>query len=264
MARSGVTTFLWWMVLVGLAGFLLIPLVVLLGTSVTTTGFLAFPPRGFTLNWYQKVLGDSSYLDAFRLSFEVAFTSSLIALCAGVPASVAILRGRFPGRHWLQTLFTLPMMVPQIVLGVALLQFLTAMGIARTWWGLTLSHSLLALPYVIRTVGATLVGFNRSLEEAAEDLGARPLQTFLLITLPLIKGGVVAAGLFGFAMSWINVEISMFLANSQLLPLPVKLMNYVQYSVDPTVAAVSAATVVLAFFILFLLDRLVGLERVGS
>ncbi len=241
--------------------FLLGPLAMIVALSFTSTEFLRFPPSGFSLRWYAAFLEDWTYVEAFRVSLLLAAGSAIGAVVFGVPAALALARGRFTGRETLSLFFTSPLVLPQVVMGAAMLMSLSLVGLVQTWMGLLIAHVVIVLPYVIRTVAATLAGFDRSLEEAAQDLGASPPVTFLTITLPLIKQGVIAGGLFAFIISWINVEVSMFLTSARLLTIPVKLFNYIQYNVDPLIAAVSAATIYLALVIVILIDVTVGLER---
>jgi putative spermidine/putrescine transport system permease protein len=150
------------------------------------------------------------------------------------------------------------------VIGAALLQYATAIGIARTFWALFFGHVVLIIPYIVRTTLASLARFDRSLEEAAQDLGASGLETFFFVTLPLIKPGVLAGSLFAVIISWINVEISIFNTTASLMPIPVKLFNYIQYNVDPMIAAVSATTIYVAVVVVILLDWVIGIERAAT
>lgn len=243
--------------------FLLGPLAVIVALSFTSTEYLRFPPTGFSLRWYVAFLGDWTYVDAFKASLLLAAGSAIGAVLFGVPAALGLARGRFPGRNALALFFTSPLILPQVVIGAAMLASLSVIGLVQTWTGLLIAHIVIVLPYVIRTVAATLAGFDRSVEEAALDLGASPPVTFFTVTLPLIKQGVIAGGLFAFIISWINVEVSMFLTSARLLTIPVKLFNYIQYNVDPLIAAVSAATIYLALVIVILIDVTVGLERLA-
>lgn len=241
--------------------FLMGPLAVIVSLSFTAGEYLAFPPRGFSLRWYGALLHDRSYVDAIRTSFLVAAGAALAAVALGVPAALGLVRGRYPGRAPLMIFFSSPLVLPQVVIGAAMLAFLSAAGLVRTAPGLLVAHVVIVLPYVIRTVTATLGGFDRSLEDAAQDLGASQPVAFWSVTLPLIKQGVIAGGLFAFIISWINVEVSMFLTSARLETIPVKLFNYVQYNVDPLIAAVSALTIYLALVIIILIDAAIGLER---
>lgn len=250
-------TLLAWVIVV----YLLLPLSIIVGTSFTTTEFLKFPPEGFTLNWYAKFLGDASYLHSLGLSALLALSATITAVILGVPVALVLSRSDLPGSTFISAIFLSPLILPPIVIGAALLQFATTVGIARTFWALFVGHVVLIIPYIIRTTLTSLARFNLSLEEAALDLGASRFETFRLITLPLIKPGVFAGSLFALIMSWINVEISIFNTTASLMPIPVKLFNYIQYNVDPMIAAVSATTVYVAVIVVILLDRTIGIER---
>jgi putative spermidine/putrescine transport system permease protein len=242
-------------------GYLLLPIVVIVGASFTASEFLTFPPRGFTLGWYARFVHTPGWVDSFTLSLELAAATTLVATAVGVPAALALARERFPGHRLLSSLFLSPLVLPQVVLGVGLLQYLSLLGMARTFGAILVGHVLLTLPYIIRSTMAALAGFDRALEEAAADLGASPLVTFLTVTLPLIKGGVVAGALFAFVISWTNVEVTMFFTTSRLNPLPVNIMNYIAYTMDPLVAAISAASVYVSLVVLLLIEATVGLDR---
>lgn len=259
IGRLTLTGFAWIAVV-----YFLLPLVIIVGTSFTTTAFLRFPPEGFTLAWYGKFLGDSSYLQSIGLSATLAASATASAVLLGVPVALVLARGEVPAARLITALFLSPLILPPIVIGAALLQFATAVGIARTFAALYFGHVVLIIPYVVRTTLASLARFDRSLEEAAQDLGASGPQTFFLVTMPLIKPGIVAGSLFAFIISWINVEISLFNTTASLMPIPVKLFNYIQYNVDPMIAAVSATTIYVAVIVVVLLDRVVGIERAST
>ncbi len=241
--------------------YLLLPIAVIVGASFTTSEFLTFPPRGFTLRWYGAFVHAPGWVDSFRLSLELAAATTVVATAVGVPAAVALARHAVPGHRLWSALFLSPLVLPQIVLGVALLQYLALAGAARTFGAILVGHVLLTLPYIIRSVMATLAGLDRALEEAAADLGASPPVAFATVTLPLVKGGVIAGALFAFVISWTNVEVTMFFTTSRLNPLPVNIMNYIAYTTDPLVAAISAASVYVSFVVLLLVEATVGLDR---
>jgi len=241
--------------------YLLLPIVVLVATSFTATDFLVFPPRGISLRWYATFVNTPGWLESFRLSLAVAAATTVLTPLIGVPAALVLSRDTFPGRQLLASLLLSPLVLPQVVLGVGLLQYLTLIGLARTFWAILVGHVVLAMPYMIRSVMATLAGVDPALEEAAADLGASPPVTFFTVTLPLIKPGVIAGALFAFVISWTNVEVTMFFTTSLLNPLPVNIMNYIAYNVDPLVAAISATSVYVSLVFLLLIDATVGLDR---
>lgn len=242
--------------------YLALPLAVIIGVSVTESAYLKFPPQGFTLKWYGEFLKDPSYLRAIWTSASLAVAATGLALALGIPAALVLARTQFPGRRALGAFFLSPLVLPTIVLGAALLQYATLLGIARTYGAILAGHVVLVVPYILRTTLASLAGFDGSLEEAARDLGASGLEAFFRVTLPIIKPGIVAGAIFAVIISWINVELSMFNTTAALMTIPVKLFNYIQYSVDPSIAAVSAATIYVAIVVVILLDLTVGIDRI--
>jgi putative spermidine/putrescine transport system permease protein len=241
--------------------YLALPLLVVVATSFTATEYLKFPPQGLSLRWYWRIVSDPTFAEAFVVSGELAAAATTTALLLGVPAALVFARKRFPLSRALGALFLSPLVLPTIVLGVAILQYASALGFARSFSALFVGHVVLVTPYVIRTSLASLSGMEPAHEEAAQDLGATPLETFFLITLPQIKPGVVAGALFAFINSWINVEVSIFNSTAQLVTIPVKLFNYIQFNIDPTLAAVSAATIYIAVLVVVAIDLAVGIEK---
>jgi putative spermidine/putrescine transport system permease protein len=241
--------------------YLALPLVVVIAISFTTTEYLKFPPQGFTLRWYWQVVNDPTFVEAFVLSSQLAAAATTAALLLGIPAALVFARTQFPGSRMLSAAFLSPLVLPTIVLGAAILQYASALGFARSFWALFAGHVVLVTPYVIRTALASLSGMETVLEEAAQDLGATPVATFFLVTLPQIKPGVIAGALFAFINSWINVEVSIFNSTAQLVTIPVKLFNYIQFNIDPTLAAVSATTIYIAIFVVVVIDLVVGIEK---
>jgi putative spermidine/putrescine transport system permease protein len=241
--------------------YLALPLVVIIGVSFTTTEYLRFPPAGFTLRWYAKFLEDRSYIDAIWTSATLAVSAAGISLLLGIPVALVVARSRFPGQRALNALFISPLVLPAIVIGAALLQYASTLGIARTYGAMLAGHVVIVIPYIVRTTLASLSGVSETLDEAARDLGASGLSAFFLVTLPVIKPGVIAGALFAVIISWINVELSIFNTTADLMTIPVKLFNYVQYSVDPMIAAVSAATIYVAVIVVVVLDAVIGIDQ---
>jgi len=241
--------------------YLALPLFVVIAISFTTTEYLKFPPQGLTLRWYWRMVSDPTFVEAFVVSGELAAAATAMALLLGIPAALIFARKQFSGSRTLNALFLSPLVLPTIVLGVAILQYAAALGFARSFSALLVGHVVLVTPYVIRTSLASLLGLETAYEEAAQDLGATPAETFFLITLPQIKSGIIAGALFAFINSWINVEVSIFNSTARLETIPVKLFNYIQFNIDPTLAAVSAATIYIAILVVVAIDLAVGIER---
>jgi putative spermidine/putrescine transport system permease protein len=240
--------------------YLTLPLAVIIGSSFTSSSFLAFPPQGLTLAWYAKIFDDPSYISAFKTSTALAAIATLAAVLLAVPAARAIAHYEFRGKSALESLLMSPLILPHLVLGVALLQYCAALGIVRTFASLLVGHVVIVTPFVLRAVLPQLTSEQLALEDASMDLGAGPLSTFFLVTLPQIKSGIVSGAIFAFISSWINVELSIFNTTAELTTVPVKLFNYVQYTIDPAIAAVSSVTIIAAIVVIILLDLILGLS----
>jgi putative spermidine/putrescine transport system permease protein len=227
--------------------YLLAPLIVLVWTSFGGEAFPTFPPKTYSLRWYSSFLKNEEFMNSLYLSIHVAIWTTLIALLIGIPASIALVRFRFRGSALLNILCMSPILFPAIVIGIALLIFYSRIGLSSTFTGLVCAHVILAIPFVIRLVSASLYGLDRSMEEASLNLGAGRLKTFFFITLPLIKPGVIAGGLFAFFTSFDEVTVTLFIGGSKNTTLPMRLYTYVEYSSDPTIAAISAFLIMMAF-----------------
>jgi putative spermidine/putrescine transport system permease protein len=243
--------------------YLALPLIVIIGVSFSTTAFLSFPPVGVTLKWYVQFLRDPSYLDAIWTSTSLACLATGLSLALGVPAALVLERVRFAGQKALTVFFLSPLVLPPIVMGAAILQYASALGFARSYSALLVGHTAIVIPYIVRTTLASLSGISPALEEAARDLGDTGFGAFFRITLPIIKPGIIAGSLFAAIISWINVELNMFNTTASLMTIPVKLFNYIQYSVDPMIAAVSAATIYVAVLVVIAIDLTVGIDRIA-
>ena len=240
--------------------YLVLPLVVVIGVSLTETKFLAFPPQGLTLSWYAVVLENPTYVRSFLTSAGLAGVATLAAIVVALPASIAMARYSFPGKSVLSAVLLSPLVLPHIVIGAALLQYGASIGLVRNFPALLVGHVVIITPFVLRTLLPLFSHEQLSLEEASRDLGASAWSTFFLITLPQIRAGLVSGGIFAFITSFINVELSIFNTTSTLNTIPVQLFNYVQYSVDPSIAAVSSLTILAAAIAIILIDWLIGLD----
>jgi putative spermidine/putrescine transport system permease protein len=241
--------------------FLLAPILVVLVISFDSQSYLSFPPKGFSLQWYAMLAENEGFRQGFQVSFIVAVAVAVLATVVGVPASLALARARFRGRGALAGLFVAPLMVPTIVLGLGLLLVLSPTGLTGTYPGLILAHLGITVPYVVRTTTMSLLTADTSCEEAARVLGANPWATFMRITLPLIRPGVIAGAVIAFLISFDEAVISLFVVGSGATTLPVEIFRYVQYRTDPQVAALSVVLIAISVVLVVVLERLVGLRR---
>lgn len=238
------------------------PLIVLFGVALNEGSQQVFPPQGLSLRWFENIFSRKGFLDAIPFSIELAVIATAISLVVGTLASVAIVRHRFAGRDLLLTLFMSPLIVPQVVVGIAFLMAFAAARIHSSYLALVSLHVVLALPFVIRVVVASLTRFNISIEDAARSLGASPIRAFFLITLPIIRPGLVAGGVFAFAASFENFTATQFLVWNRST-LPVEIFNYVQTENDPTGAAISALVVLGVAALVVAFHRFIGIDALS-
>ena len=252
------------------AAFLLAtaPLALVVWLSFVANEILALPPDGYSLRWYAAMLGQPQFLQGFRTSLLVALAASAAGLLVSVPAAFAVVRGSFPGRQAVLQLLTAPLAVPAIALGAALyvsfveIEVATGVELTGATLGLGAAHTLLTIPWCLRLLTANLAGVDRAVEEAAASLGAAPLAATWLVTLPLIRPGLIAAALFSFVVSFGNLEISLFLVAPGQTTLPIAILQYLQWKIDPVIAAVSAVQIAVVGAALLLTSRFVPLAGV--
>jgi putative spermidine/putrescine transport system permease protein len=244
------------------AAFMLAPLVMVALVSFTDKGYIAMPFDGASWRWYVAILKNDDFVDAFWRSLALGATAATLATLLAVPAGMAIAWHRFAGREVVLGLLLSPLMVPHVVLGIALLRFLTQIGASGTMWGLTAAHTVLVLPYVLRLVVAAATGFDRNVAQAAESLGASAWTVFRRIELPLILPGVAGGWLIAFINSFDELTMSIFVASAGTQTLPVKMYNHIANTIDPLLASVSTVLIVLTLVLMMVLDRFYGLDRV--
>lgn len=241
--------------------FLQIPVLVVVLAAFSKTAYLTIPPQGLTLQWFTQVLADPEYLSASWNSLWLATGSTLAALVLGVAASYAIHHRWVPGASWLSAFMMAPLVLPSVVLGVALLQYYTVIGLRGGSLGLWLAHVVITVPYIVRASLSSLTALDPSLESAARVLGASGWQSFRLITLPLMKPGLVAGGLFAFVTSLDNVPVTIFLLSASQTTLPVKIFTSVEHGVDPRVAAVSTLLILITAIAMIIAERWTGFHK---
>ncbi|SLN15971.1 ABC transporter permease [Roseisalinus antarcticus] len=186
--------------------------------------------------------------------------SVVVSTTLGTMAALALVRGNLPFSGALSALFVSPLMVPSILTGLAIFQMFYLTDLGRGFWALLIAHIAVKIPYTIRTVTAVLTDFDRSLEDAAASLGATPWEVFREVTMPLIKPGVIAGAMFGFIVSFDQFEVSLFLVAPNSTTLPIHMFNYLRFNFDPTIAAASLVTLVMATVAVLVMERLMGLQ----
>ena len=240
-----------------------LPAVIVVASSFTAGDDLRFPPEGFSPRWYMAAFKSDMFMGSLWTSTKLAFVTMVLSLTLGMAAAFAIDRRSFPGKHAFRTLTLSPLIVPMVVLGLGLLQFLAWMRLNQSFLGLLIGHVLITLPYVVRTLNAGMVLFDRTLEQAAMNLRAPPSKVFRRITLPLLAPAFVFAGVFAFVTSFGNITLSIFLGFAGATTLPVQIFAYVEHNYDPVLAAVSTLVIVVTLGMIAIVEKLVGMEKVA-
>jgi putative spermidine/putrescine transport system permease protein len=244
-------------VVVLIYGFILLPLVVILGVSFNASDRLDFPPTGFSFRWYQALLDQPQFLHALlAVSLPVGLLSAVSATLLGTLAALGLVRYRFPGRDSLQAAFLLPLVVPHILLGAALYLWFARLGFAASTMTLVIGHVLIATPYVIRTMAAGLAGLDAQIEEAAQGLGAGRLRCFFEILVPQLRSSLISGAIFALIVSFSDINIALFIAGPETTTLPVYLFSKIQWESDPSVAAASAGQIVVIGLIVLAIQKI--------
>lgn len=244
------------------------PIVTVVVISFFDQEMVAVPPPGLTLKWYVNAWGQRDFARGFLTSLQIALAATAIGVPLGTMAALGLARSRFRGREAINTFLLAPLAVPAIVAGSALyLYYVTAenvldMDIKGTLGGLVAANVLLTIPWTVRLVTASLAGLDRGVEEAAANLGARPFTVFRRVTLPMMRPGIVAACLFSFVASFENLELNLLLVGPGRITLPVAMLSYLEFRMDPTLAAVAAVQIGLIALMMLITDRFVKLSRV--
>ncbi|WP_326596379.1 ABC transporter permease [Streptomyces sp. NBC_01803] len=241
---------------------MIVPILFVVATAFTEGETLAFPPEGFSFRWFEAAVDYEPFMEALVSSLQLALVSTVLALAVGIPAVLAIMRGRLPGRSVVEGLFLSPLILPELVVGLALFQQFMLHLELDNFRTLLIGHTAILLPYAVRVTGASLALADPTLEDAARGLGASPWRTFRTVTLPVLRPGIISAALLSFVTSFNNVPISLLLQSRDFRTLPVTMLDYVQQNYTPIVAAMStlllAGTVALAFAA----ERILGFARI--
>jgi putrescine transport system permease protein len=219
--------------------FLYLPILLLVAYSFNASRLVTVW-AGFSTQWYAALFRNEALLDAAWVTIRIALVSAVLATLLGTLAAVTLVRyGRFRGRALFTGLVYAPMVMPEVITGLALLLLFVAIGFERGFWTVTLAHTTFALCFVTVVVQSRLVAFDRALEEAAMDLGATPLRTFLSVTLPLIAPAVVAGFLLAFTLSLDDLVIASFTSGPGATTLPMRIYSQVRLGVTPEINAAS-------------------------
>ena len=262
MARLGMG--FCWMMLILVLVFLFAPIVIVVAVSFSPSTIFSFPPDGFSWRWYEAILKADSLLSSVWLSAQIAFLATCISLTLGTLCAIAVVRGLVPAGKAIATFMASPLMLPGLVLGIAFLQAARGAGLRDAYTTLLIAHVVITMPFVMRTVLASLAHFDFAMVDAARTLGYSYPRALWKVLVPNILPGFVSGALFAFIASFDNYPVSIFLVDVRTKTLPIQLLNQLEMSPDPTVAAASALLILGTIVALIICDRLVGLRRMAS
>ena len=279
--------YIWHYVYRGICGliflFLILPIIVVLPLSFNvepyfsfTTGMLNFNPEAYSLRWYEDILrngmsspdepfgwawladtwNNGQWIRAIRNSFFIGICATLLSTALGTLAAIGLSRSEMPYRRLIMSILISPMIVPLIITAAGMFYFYSQVHLSQTYLGVIMAHAVLGTPFVIITVTATLVGFDKSLVRASQSLGAGAVTTFRKVQMPLIIPGVISGGLFAFITSFDEVVAVLFLASPEQRTIPRQMWSGIREQISPTILAVATLLVLLSIILLTVLELL--------
>ena len=263
--------------------FLILPILIVLPLSFNvepyfsfTTGMLNFDPEAFSMRWYEDIVrngmaapdaefswawlsdtwNNGQWIRAIRNSFFIGICATLLSTALGTLAAIGLSRSEMPYRRLIMSILISPMIVPLVITAAGMFYFYSRVHLSQTYLGVIMAHAVLGTPFVIITVTATLVGFDKSLVRASQSLGAGALTTFRKVQMPLIIPGVISGGLFAFITSFDEVVAVLFLASPEQRTIPRQMWSGIREQISPTILAVATLLVILSIILLTVLELL--------
>lgn len=241
--------------------FLVLPLVIIIAASFTETNYVSFPPQGFTLKWYEALATKTEFLGSFVDSIIIGAITMMGAALIGIPTAFGLRLGSTRSQAILRTFVMAPLTLPAIVTGIALLQLYYTTNLDTPVLGIIIGHILITVPFFVRTLGAGLEAVDPFMAEAAASLGATRYRILWRILLPSVAPSIFAGMAFVFITSFDEVTMSIFFSDATFMPLPIRIYSYIEFSIDPMIAALSTVLILLAFLVVMGLQKFVGLEK---
>jgi putative spermidine/putrescine transport system permease protein len=263
--------------------FLILPILIVLPLSFNvepyfsfTPGMLTFDPEAFSMRWYKDIFrngmqapdapldwawlsdtwNNGQWMRAIRNSFFIGICATLLSTALGTVAAIGLSRSEMPHRRLIMSILISPMIVPLVITAAGMFFFYSKVHLSQTYLGVIMAHAVLGTPFVIITVTATLVGFDKSLVRASNSLGAGPIETFFKIQMPLIIPGVISGGLFAFITSFDEVVAVLFLASPEQRTIPRQMWSGIREQISPTILAVATLLVLLSIILLTVIELL--------
>lgn len=238
--------------------FILVPIVIIVSIAFTPEQFLTFPPNGFSLRWFVEIASTGEWRVAMFNSLFIAAGASLIAVSIGLPLAFALDRYEVPYMDYIRAVGILPILIPPVIVGVAFMSYFFLIGFAGTIWNLMIAHGVFYAPFSFVLIGSGLDEMDRSVEEAAMNLGATRWQTLRTVTFPIIRSNVFSGVLFAFILSLNEYIIAFLVSGFTVTTVPIKIFSSLRYSYSPTIAAISVVYVVLTTVIVAVIEYYTG------
>lgn len=243
--------------------FLIAPIAVVIPLSFNSQDFftftkemLSFDPEGYSLKHYRDFFSNPDWQDALWNSVKIAPVATILSVSLGTLAAIGLSQPHVPARRAIMAILISPMIVPLIISAAGMYFFYSKINLAGTYWGVVLAHAALGIPFVIITVTATLVGFDRSLTRAAANMGADPVTTFFRVQMPLILPGVISGALFAFITSFDEVVVVIFVGSAKQQTLPWQMFTGLREQISPTILAVATILVAISIVLLTIVELL--------
>jgi spermidine/putrescine transport system permease protein len=215
---------------------------------------------GFTLQWYEKLIQDDNTLTALKNSLTVAVSSSIISALVGTLGAVGMYKHDFKGKGFINMLLYVPIVIPEIIMGVSFLALFSAINMQLGTLTLILAHTTFCIPFVLINVNARLAGFDHNIEEAAQDLGASKFKVFTTVTLPLIFPGVLAGTMLAFALSMDDVIINFFVSGPESTTLPIRIFSMIRFGLSPEINALCTLMLVITI-VTFIISQIFSVKK---
>ncbi len=234
-----------WVIVVLILLFLVMPVLIIIPMSFSSSRYLEFPPPGFSTQWYQAFFGNAQWVNSLKISVELAVITTVLSLVLGVLAAEGLTKTELKVKNMLIEMFMMPMLVPGIIVGMAIYRFEAGISLSGTFWGLVIAHTLMAVPFVIRTALASMAGLNPNFELASRSLGANSFITFMRVTVPMLKSALFSGAMFAFATSFDEIIVTQFLCGVKISTLPKRIWDGLNQQLSPTITAIAAIVIIL-------------------
>lgn len=240
--------------------FMIAPILVVIASAFSATGYMSFPPGHLSTRWFSAFFTDAEWLETLAITLVLALLAASLSVLLGFAAAFVTVRKPVWGRSAFEFLILLPLVFPHAALAIAILTVIAAFHLIGTFVGILIAHVIVTLPYAYRPIAGSLAKLDLAFEEAALSLGARPWTTFRRVTLPLVRPGLITAMLFCFIISFDEATITLFLVGPSFTTLPIKIFSQLQDNGSPVIAAISTVLITLTAIIVLAVNRVFGLE----